>query len=84
MKVTPLKIDGAWIIELNKFEEGRGIFYKSSPKKVIKKYFGRQSEVKESNTTLRSNNSVIGFGYSLIHPSPDLLNTWYPEIRLSR
>ena len=33
MKLTPLKIDGAWIIELNKFEEGRGIFYKSSPKK---------------------------------------------------
>lgn len=84
MKVTPHKIDRFWIIELNRFEEGRGIFYKSSPKKVIKKYFGRQSKVKESNTTLRSNNSVIGSRYSLIHPSPDLLNTWYPEIRLSR
>ena len=84
MKVTPLKIDGDWIIELKKFKDGRGIFYKSSLNLVIKKYFGRQSKVKESNISLRSNDSVIGFRCALIPPCPDLLNNCSPKKSLRR
>jgi dTDP-4-dehydrorhamnose 3,5-epimerase-like enzyme len=36
MKLTPFKIDGAWIIELNKFEDGRGFFYESFRKEIAK------------------------------------------------
>jgi dTDP-4-dehydrorhamnose 3,5-epimerase len=69
MKVTPLKIDGSWIIELNKFEDGRGFFYESFREEIAKKYFGREFNIKQSNTSVSKKGSVRGIHYALVPPS---------------
>ena len=69
MKVTPLKIDGSWIIELKKFEDGRGFFYESFRNEIAKKYFGREFSIKQSNTSVSKKGSVRGIHYALVPPS---------------
>ncbi len=69
MKVTPLKIDGSWIIELKKFEDSRGFFYESFRNEIAKKYFSRKFNIKQSNTSVSKKGSVRGIHYALIPPS---------------
>ena len=69
MKVTPLKIDGSWIIELKKFEDVRGFFYESFRNEIAKKYFGREFNIKQSNTSVSKKGSVRGIHYALVPPS---------------
>ena len=69
MKVTPLKIDGSWIIELKKFEDGRGFFYESFRNEITKKYFDREFNIKQSNTSVSKKGSVRGIHYALVPPS---------------
>ena len=69
MKVTSLKIDGSWIIELKKFEDGRGFFYESFRDDIAKKYFGREFNIKQSNTSVSKKGSVRGIHYALVPPS---------------
>jgi len=69
MKVTPLKIDGSWIIELNKFEDSRGFFYESFREEIAKEYFGREFNIKQSNTSVSKKGSVRGIHYALVPPS---------------
>ena len=69
MKVTPLKIDGSWIIDLNKFEDDRGFFYESFREDVTKKYFSRGFNIKQSNTSVSKRGSVRGIHYALLPPS---------------
>jgi dTDP-4-dehydrorhamnose 3,5-epimerase len=69
MKVTPLKIDGSWIIDLNKFEDDRGFFYESFREEIAKNYFGREFTIKQSNTSVSKKGSVRGVHYALLPPS---------------
>ena len=69
MKVKPLKIDGSWIIELKKFEDVRGFFYESFRNEIAKKYFGREFNIKQSNTSVSKKGSVRGIHYALVPPS---------------
>ena len=69
MNVTPLKIDGAWVVELKKFEDSRGFFYESFREDIAKKYFGREFKIKQSNTSVSKKGSVRGIHYALIPPS---------------
>jgi len=69
MKVTPLKIDGCWIIELKKFEDSRGFFYESFREEIAKEYFGREFNIKQSNTSVSKKGSVRGIHYALVPPS---------------
>jgi dTDP-4-dehydrorhamnose 3,5-epimerase len=69
MKVTPLKIDGAWIIELKKFEDDRGFFYESFRDDIAKEYIGRQFKIKQSNTSVSKKGSIRGIHYALVPPS---------------
>ena len=69
MKVTPLKIDGSWLIELNRFEDNRGFFYESFRDDIAKKYFGREFCIKQSNTSVSKKGSVRGIHYALVPPS---------------
>jgi dTDP-4-dehydrorhamnose 3,5-epimerase len=69
MNVTPLNIDGSWIIELKKFEDSRGFFYESFRDEIAKKYFGRELNVKQSNTSVSKKGSVRGVHYALLPPS---------------
>jgi dTDP-4-dehydrorhamnose 3,5-epimerase-like enzyme len=84
MKVTPLKINGFWTVDLNKFEDGRSFLDKSSRSEVIKKSFGLESRIKQLTTSLSRKKSIIFFRYTLSHPSPDFLNYWHTELSLSR
>jgi dTDP-4-dehydrorhamnose 3,5-epimerase-like enzyme len=70
MNVTPLNIDGSWIIELKKFEDSRGFFYKCSLNEIIKKHYGTKNKINESNTTLIYKISVTDFHYALTPPCP--------------
>ena len=69
MKVTPLKIDGSWIIDLKIFEDGRGFFYESFRSEIAKKYFSREFCIKQSNTSVSKKGSVRGIHYALVPPS---------------
>jgi dTDP-4-dehydrorhamnose 3,5-epimerase len=69
MNVTPLNIDGSWIIELKKFEDGRGFFYESFREEIAKNYFGREFTIKQSNTSVSKKGSVRGIHYALVPPS---------------
>jgi dTDP-4-dehydrorhamnose 3,5-epimerase len=69
MNVTPLNIDGSWIIELKKFEDSRGFFYESFREEIAKKYFGREFLIKQSNTSVSKKGSVRGIHYALVPPS---------------
>ena len=68
MNVTQLNIDGSWIIELKKFEDSRGFFYESFRNEIAKKYFGREFNVKQSNTSVNKKGSVRGIHYALVPP----------------
>ncbi len=69
MNITPLKIDGAWAVELKKFEDSRGFFYESFREDNAKKYFGREFKIKQSNTSVSKKGSVRGIHYALVPPS---------------
>jgi dTDP-4-dehydrorhamnose 3,5-epimerase len=69
MNVTPLNIDGSWIIELNQFEDIRGFFYESFREEIAKEYFGREFHIKQSNTSVSKKGSVRGIHYALVPPS---------------
>jgi dTDP-4-dehydrorhamnose 3,5-epimerase len=69
MNVTPLKIDGSWVVELKKFEDSRGFFYESFRKDFAEKYFGREFKIRQSNTSVSKKGSVRGIHYALIPPS---------------
>jgi len=69
MKVTPLQIDGSWVIELSKFQDSRGFFFESFREDVAEKHFGRKFQVKQSNTSVSKKGSVRGIHYALVPPS---------------
>ena len=68
MKVSPLQIDGSWLIELSKFQDSRGYFFESFREDVGEKYFGRKFQVKQSNTSVSKKGSVRGIHYALVPP----------------
>jgi dTDP-4-dehydrorhamnose 3,5-epimerase len=68
MKVTPLQIDGSWVIELSKFQDSRGFFFESFREDVAEKHFGRKFQVKQSNTSVSKKGSVRGIHYALVPP----------------
>ena len=65
MKVTSLKIDGFWTVDLNKSEDGRSFLGKSSRSEVIKKYYGLESRIKQSTTSLSKFNLYVNKSNSL-------------------
>ena len=84
MKVMPLKIDGALIIKLKKFEDCHGFFYKSSRNEIIKKYYGCEYKIYESNTTLSNKNSFIDYLLCTNSPMPRFTNQLFPKKRHRR
>ena len=69
MKAHPLKISGSWKIEFQKFEDNRGFFYESFKAEEFKKLFGRNFDIKQTNTSSSSKGSVRGIHYALVPPS---------------
>jgi dTDP-4-dehydrorhamnose 3,5-epimerase len=69
MKAHPLKISGSWKIEFQKFEDNRGFFYESFKAEEFQKQFGRNFDIKQTNTSSSSKGSVRGIHYALVPPS---------------
>jgi dTDP-4-dehydrorhamnose 3,5-epimerase len=69
MKAHPLKIYGSWKIEFQKFEDNRGFFYESFKAEEFQKLFGRNFDIKQTNTSSSSKGSVRGIHYALVPPS---------------
>jgi dTDP-4-dehydrorhamnose 3,5-epimerase len=69
MKAHPLKISGSWKIEFQKFEDNRGFFYESFKAEEFQKLFGRNFDIKQTNTSSSSKGSVRGIHYALVPPS---------------
>jgi dTDP-4-dehydrorhamnose 3,5-epimerase len=69
MKATPLRINGSWKIDFQRFDDNRGYFYESFKDEDFKSQIGRNFSIKQTNTSSSSKGSVRGIHYALIPPS---------------
>ena len=69
MKATPLRINGSWKIDFQRFDDNRGYFYESFKDEDFKSQIGRNFVIKQTNTSSSSKGSVRGIHYALIPPS---------------
>jgi dTDP-4-dehydrorhamnose 3,5-epimerase len=64
MKVTPLAIAGAWILESPVYPDDRGIFREWFKKEVLKEYGVPAFEVRQANTSISKRGVIRGIHYS--------------------
>ena len=64
MKVTPLAIDGAWLIESPVFPDDRGIFREWFKLEVLKENGVPAFEVRQANTSISKRGVIRGIHYS--------------------
>jgi dTDP-4-dehydrorhamnose 3,5-epimerase len=69
MKAKPLEISGSWEVELKKFDDSRGFFFESFRSDLSENFFGRNFNVKQTNTSISVKGSVRGIHYALVPPS---------------
>jgi dTDP-4-dehydrorhamnose 3,5-epimerase len=69
MQINKLSIDGAWIIEFNKFIDKRGFFFESFKLDICEESFGRKLNIKQANTSFSKKGAVRGIHYALLPPS---------------
>jgi dTDP-4-dehydrorhamnose 3,5-epimerase len=64
MKVTPLAIAGAWIIESPVYPDDRGIFREWFKKEALKEFGVPAFEVRQANTSISKRGVIRGIHYS--------------------
>ena len=69
MQIKKLPIDGAWIVEFNKFTDERGLFFESFKLNICEESFGRKLNIKQANTSFSKKGAVRGIHYALVPPS---------------
>ena len=65
MKLTPLKIEGAWVAESSIWRDDRGFFREWFKLDSIKKATGRDFDIEQANISLSSKGTLRGIHYSL-------------------
>jgi dTDP-4-dehydrorhamnose 3,5-epimerase len=65
MKVTPLEIYGAWLIESPVFRDERGLFREWFKSEAVEECAGGKFEIAQANVSLSSKGTVRGIHYSM-------------------
>ena len=65
MKLTPLEIDGAWLIESPVFRDERGHFREWFKSEAVEEFVGRKFEIAQANVSLSSKGTLRGIHYSM-------------------
>ena len=65
MKLTPLKIDGAWLAESTIWSDDRGFFREWFKSDDVKGATGRDFEIEQANISLSSAGTLRGIHYSI-------------------
>jgi len=63
--ITPLPIEGSWIISSEEFKDSRGMFREWLPNSVCKEIFGKNLEVAQANFSVSKKGTLRGIHYSL-------------------
>ncbi|WP_456847210.1 dTDP-4-dehydrorhamnose 3,5-epimerase family protein [Cellulomonas sp. P5_C6] len=69
MKVSPLDIDGAWLVEPVQHRDGRGVFLESFRADVLLRETGRPFPVLQTNTSVSDAGVVRGVHFADVPPS---------------
>jgi dTDP-4-dehydrorhamnose 3,5-epimerase len=65
MKLTPLEINGAWLIESPVFRDERGLFREWFKSEAAEEFTGRKFDVAQANVSLSSKGTLRGIHYSM-------------------
>jgi len=65
MKVTPLEINGAWLIESPVFRDERGLFREWFKSEAAKEFTGSKFDIAQANVSLSSKGTLRGIHYSM-------------------
>ena len=63
--ITPLSIEGSWIISSEEFKDSRGIFREWLPNSACKEILGKNFEVAQANFSVSKKGTLRGIHYSL-------------------
>ncbi len=63
--ITPLPIEGSWIISSTEFKDSRGSFREWLPNSACKEIFGANFEVAQANFSVSKKGTLRGIHYSL-------------------
>ena len=63
--ITPLPIEGSWLISTQEFRDSRGSFREWLPNSACKEIFGKSLEVAQANFSVSRKGTLRGIHYSL-------------------
>ena len=64
MELTPLGIEGVWLVESRVFHDDRGLFREWFKSETVEKATGRKFEIEQANISLSSRGTLRGIHYS--------------------
>ena len=64
MELTPLGIEGVWLVESRVFHDDRGLFREWFKSETVQKVTGRKFEIEQANISLSSRGTLRGIHYS--------------------
>jgi dTDP-4-dehydrorhamnose 3,5-epimerase len=64
MDLTPLGIEGAWLVESRVFNDDRGLFREWFKSETVQKITGRKFEIEQANISRSSRGTLRGIHYS--------------------
>ena len=69
MRGLELDIKGCWEIELDHYDDSRGVFFESFKLNSLENIINRKFEVKQSNTSISKMGSIRGIHFAQLPPS---------------
>ena len=64
--ITPLPIEGSWMISSEEFKDSRGVFREWLPNSACKEIIGKNLEVAQANFSVSKKGTLRGIHYSLV------------------
>lgn len=69
MEITPLSIEGAWLVTPRQFPDGRGLFHESFRGDLLAEAIGHRPDIVQSNVSVSSRGTVRGIHFADVPPS---------------